>query len=164
MVQMSVIVPFQNAEKYIESCINSLLCQDYSNKDYEIIFIDNNSTDRSAMIVGQYDMIKLLNESSPGSYAARNLGIKSARGNIIAFTDADCLPCEGWLSGLEQVLSTSPVLLVQGGQRFSKKQRDYIFWITMKQRRISLPFPVRKRKFTTAELTIWPFGKLCLMK
>lgn len=93
----SIIVPFLNEEKRIEKCLQALINQDFAKNDFELIFIDNGSDDRSAEIVRQYP-VTLLNESRKDPYIARNRGIEAAKGEYIIFTDADCIAAPDWLS------------------------------------------------------------------
>ena len=95
----SVIVPFLNEEKLIERCLNSLLLQEFDKQDYELIFIDNGSSDRSADIVRRYP-VTLLHEPRRDPYLARNRGIEMARGQFLAFTDSDCIIDHRWLANL----------------------------------------------------------------
>jgi glycosyltransferase involved in cell wall biosynthesis len=118
-MNISIVVPFQNTEQYIEDCIGALLAQNYSQGDYEIIMIDNNSTDRSVEIVRRYSEVRLLSEAKTGSYATRNRGITESRGKIIAFTDSDCTPSSDWLNRIWEVMCNPEVCLVQGRQRFA---------------------------------------------
>jgi glycosyltransferase involved in cell wall biosynthesis len=96
---VSVIVPVYNGEATIERCIESLVDQDYPRQRYEIIVVDNNSTDGTVEIVRRYPVL-LLEERRPGPGAARNRGLAQARGEIIAFTDADCYAEARWLKEL----------------------------------------------------------------
>ncbi len=100
MDYISIVVPFYNTEKFIEECIQGLLAQTYRQEKYEIIMVDNNSTDDSARIVNKYSRIRLFSEVEQGAYAARNRGIREARGSIIAFTDPDCKPAKNWLNAI----------------------------------------------------------------
>ncbi|MDD5255649.1 MAG: glycosyltransferase [Candidatus Omnitrophica bacterium] len=94
----SIIVPVYNKEKSLDACIASLLSQDFPKDDYEIIAIDNGSSDNSPALISRYASIKLLYEKQPGAYAARNAGILNARGSVIVFTDADVEVRSGWLA------------------------------------------------------------------
>ncbi|MEM7199737.1 MAG: glycosyltransferase family 2 protein [Planctomycetota bacterium] len=97
---VSVIVPFYERERYIAACIESLLSQegvDGGRSAYEIVLIDNRSTDSSAAIARSYDGVTVLEEAKQGAYAARNAGIRHARAPILAFTDADCVVAKDWL-------------------------------------------------------------------
>lgn len=91
-VVVSVIVPVFNVEKYIETCIQSILKQTF--KDYEIIFIDDASRDNSLGILErykkEYDNIKVFNnKNNMGVSYARNLGIEKAIGEYLLFIDSD---------------------------------------------------------------------------
>lgn len=97
---VSIIVPVYNDSESLIKCIESLLEQDISN-EYEIIVVDNGSHNfntYSAEINKKYPSVILLQELSPGSYAARNKGLSIAKGKVIAFTDSDCIAHKSWLS------------------------------------------------------------------
>jgi len=111
---ISVIVPVFNSEKYIEQCINALLDQDYPEDRYEIIMVDNNSTDMSINIISRYPRIRLLQEPEQSSYAARNRGIRSAKGEVISFTDPDCRPYPQWLSSIADAISRPGCEIILG--------------------------------------------------
>ncbi len=114
MAGISIIVPFYNAEKYIRGSIESLLSQEFPTDDYEIIFIDNNSTDSSSEIVKRYPRIKLVSESRQSPYSARNTGVKESVGRIVAFTDPDCNAFPDWLAEIERAMADPAVSVVLG--------------------------------------------------
>ncbi len=116
-VRISVVVPFYNASRYLKECLDGLLTQDYPRDDYEIILVDNNSTDESAKIAAGYDGVTLLTQPITGSYAARNRGISAARGDIIATLDPDCRPSSDWLSQVESGIQHQDCLVLLGHQR-----------------------------------------------
>lgn len=118
-IDISVVVPFYNAERFIEGCINALLSQSYPTDRYEIIMVDNNSTDGSAGIAERYSRAKLLLERKQGAYAARNRGIAEAKGAIIAFTDPDCLPAVDWLKNMRAAMLCPDVGIVLGSRQFA---------------------------------------------
>lgn len=118
-IDVSVVVPFYNAGKYIEECVKALLAQNYPSTRYEIIMVDNNSTDGSAEIVRKYPRIKLLSEPKQGSYAARNRGVAASKGTVIAFTDADCVPSPDWLQKILSSLRSPEIGVVQGSRLFA---------------------------------------------
>lgn len=97
---VSVVVPVYNGSRTIVACIESLLGLDYPSDHYEIIVVDNNSTDGTDNIVRQYPVTLLYEREIQTSYAARNTGIQGARGEIVAFTDADCIADRNWLREL----------------------------------------------------------------
>ena len=90
-ISVSIIVPVYNAEKHIKNCINTILKQDF-NKPFEIIIVDDSSTDNTQNQIKQYNIpsIKLFSlTSNRGPSTARNIGIKNARGEYIYLLDAD---------------------------------------------------------------------------
>jgi glycosyltransferase involved in cell wall biosynthesis len=95
--KVSVIVPVKNGAAHIRGLLDSLMQLDYDKDKMEIIVVDGNSTDNTREIVSQYP-VKLLLEERPGLNAARNTGIKNSNGEIIAFTDADCIVPKNWIS------------------------------------------------------------------
>jgi glycosyltransferase involved in cell wall biosynthesis len=118
-VKISVVVPVYNSDTYIESCIKALLSQNYPVDHYEIIMVDNNSNDYSPEIIKRYPDIKYLKRNKQGSYAARNKGILEAKGEIIAFTDADCAPSVDWLRNIEDSLLNPEINVILGSNRFA---------------------------------------------
>ena len=90
-MKVSVIVPVYNTEKYLRKCLDSLVNQDFS--DYEIVIVNDGSTDNSESIikeyVSKYDFIKSFTKENGGLSSARNYGIDKASGNYLAFVDSD---------------------------------------------------------------------------
>ena len=89
---ISIILPTYNSEKYIFECISSVLNQSY--KEFEIIVIDNNSSDKTLNIIRSFksEKIKIFNIKNYGNISiSRNLGIEKSIGNWIAFIDSDDL-------------------------------------------------------------------------
>ena len=88
---LSVIIPIYNAEKYLDKCINSIINQTYSN--LEIILINDGSLDNSLTICRSFKesdrRIKLINQENQGVVAARNTGIRVAKGDYLTFVDSD---------------------------------------------------------------------------
>ena len=103
---ISVIIPVFNDTKRLKSCLSALAKQTYPQELSEIIVVDNNSDENIAEITKQFKQVILTTESKRSSYAARNQGIKVARGELLAFTDSDCLPNPDWLEkGISHLLS-----------------------------------------------------------
>jgi len=96
--QVSVIIPARNEASRIESCLTALTSQD-STAEFEIIVVDNGSTDETSALASAFS-VTVVHEPRVGRAIARNTGIRAARGNILAFTDADCVPCRSWLREL----------------------------------------------------------------
>lgn len=99
MLKLSIVIPVYNAENTLAACLNALLTQDMPLADFEIIVVDDGSTDGSARLASKYD-VKLIRGANQGAPAARNIGVENARGTWVAFTDADCVPSRSWLSSL----------------------------------------------------------------
>lgn len=97
--RVSVIVPVRNAENTIAKCIKALLAQDYPQNKIQIIIADNGSTDRTQEIISSFP-VKMIIEPKAGSYNARNHALQLATGEIIAFTDSDCVAEPDWLKSL----------------------------------------------------------------
>lgn len=91
--KVTIVIPVYNAEKYLRDCIESLLKQTIFLQDMEIILIDDGSTDNSAEIYSEYTQkysnIIAIKQENQGVSAARNLGIKEAKGEYIMFLDSD---------------------------------------------------------------------------
>jgi cellulose synthase/poly-beta-1,6-N-acetylglucosamine synthase-like glycosyltransferase len=94
---VSVIVPVHNGADTIEACVRALLAQDYPADRREIIVVDNNSSDGTADAVRALPVRCVAERGVQSSYAARNAGVAAARGEVLAFTDADCVPAADWL-------------------------------------------------------------------
>jgi glycosyltransferase involved in cell wall biosynthesis len=111
--KVSVIVPVKNGATHIRELLDSLMQVDYDRDMLEIIVVDGNSTDNTREIVSQYP-VKLLLEERPGLNAARNTGIKNSNGEIVAFTDADCILPKNWVSKIVNNFRDSQVACVGG--------------------------------------------------
>jgi glycosyltransferase involved in cell wall biosynthesis len=113
-VLVSVIVPMHNAERTLAACLDGLAAQDHPRADHEILLVDNGSTDASASIARRYPGVTLLTEPKRGAYAARNHGLRQARGEVIAFTDPDCVPDRSWIREIAAALSDPRLELLCG--------------------------------------------------
>lgn len=92
-LKLSIIVPVYNVEKYLERCVNSLLHQDIDKSEYEIIIVNDGSTDRSLEIAEKLkaanENIVLVSQENMGLSVARNTGLEVVRGKYIMFVDSD---------------------------------------------------------------------------
>ena len=91
MKLLSIIIPIYNAEKYMSACIDSILDQTYRN--FELILVNDGSKDDSGSICDNYhkkdDRVKVIHKENGGCSSARNMGLSYAKGELIAFVDAD---------------------------------------------------------------------------
>lgn len=112
---VSVIIPVYNDSERLKLCLQALENQTYSKDLYEVIVVDNASEEDLKSVVNQFSQANYIYESKPGSYAARNKGISVAKGEIIAFTDSDCIPVSEWIEkGVEQLQNTPDCGMVAG--------------------------------------------------
>jgi glycosyltransferase involved in cell wall biosynthesis len=114
MLKVSVVIPVWNKANLLRLCLDHLNQQTYPKDRYEIIVVDNGSDDQISQVRYDYPHIRWFHEDSPSSYAARNRGLRHAMGEIIAFTDADCLPTPTWIENGVQSLQSSDASLVGG--------------------------------------------------
>lgn len=97
---VSIIVPVYNGSRTIDALLTSLLALDYPADRHEILIVDNKSTDDTRERIRRYPVTLLEETEIQSSYAARNRGIEAAKGEILAFTDADCVVEPTWLKRL----------------------------------------------------------------
>ena len=107
-MKFSVLIPVYNTEKYLEECLQSVLNQTY--QDFEIVIVDDGSTDKSALICDRYqeqypDKIKVIHKENQGLISARRVGIANAIGDYCVFVDSDDYIEKDLLSELNRVLS-----------------------------------------------------------
>lgn len=102
---VSVILPVYNDSERLTGCLEALEKQTYHRDLYEIIVVDNNSTENIRTIVSRFNQASYEIEPKVGSYAARNKGISVARGTVFGFTDSDCIPNIDWIEkGVKHVI------------------------------------------------------------
>ena len=108
---VSIIVPAYNAGATLGECIEGCLAQTHA--DCEVIVVDDGSTDITAEVAAQYP-VRYLRQSNGGPAAARNLGANLASGDILAFTDSDCVPAADWIARLLAGFTEDDVVAVGG--------------------------------------------------
>lgn len=113
---ITVIIPVWNGERTIGSALTALQHQIADPKAFEIIVVDNGSTDHTAEIVERYEHVKLISEPLPGSYRARNKAVDLARGSHLLFTDADCVPDPDWIAAALSRITRHPSDCLIGGR------------------------------------------------
>lgn len=117
---VSVVVPVYNDAARLRRCLQALEAQTYSKEAYEVVVVDNASEEDLTQVVEPFGQTRKVFEAKRGSYAARNRGIVCARGEIIAFTDADCIPRDTWLErGVDRLVQQQSCGLVGGRIEFA---------------------------------------------
>lgn len=116
-MRVSIIMPVYNAASTLPQCLVALRSEMVQEKDCEIICVDNCSTDGSAEIVAAFPEATLMHEPRPGAYAARNRGAAIAQGELLVFTDPDCVVEQGWLLAAKEAFRDSTCLVALGVRR-----------------------------------------------
>src|SRR5688572_2788795 len=94
---VSVVVPVRNDAARLRTCVAALRVQSYPSNRYEIIVDDNASHEPVVLEHRELPITRVVRNEGPGSYAARNAGIAASCGDVLAFTDSDCVPAAEWL-------------------------------------------------------------------
>ncbi len=120
---LSIIIPVYNKESYLPECLDSVFCQDIPASDYEVICVDDGSTDRSLSIANQYKVrhgnLRVYSKMNGGVSSARNLGLEHSHGDYVWFIDPDDLIVTNCLGAIRQkCCSESCDLLVVGSYQF----------------------------------------------
>jgi cellulose synthase/poly-beta-1,6-N-acetylglucosamine synthase-like glycosyltransferase len=160
---VSVVIPFHNSEMTLHHCLEGVFTQNF--QPFELILADNNSTDKSALIARQFaakhrGRFSYLVEPKRGPSAARNAGIRSARGEIIAFTDSDCIPDENWLRHISQAFDKPSIGAVAGkiiGSKSANSVEAFHALFTLKggkEEKIYESFSLNAGGFATANFAV----------
>lgn len=120
-MKASVIIPVRNGASTIKECLKAVFAQAFEQK-FEVIVVDDSSTDNTVQIVKEFPKAELLKQKALGPAVARNNGAKKAHGEIIVFTDADCIPKKNWLAEMLKPFNDKSVVGVQGA--YKTRQRE----------------------------------------
>lgn len=119
---VSIIIPAYNEESLIADCLNSLFNQDYQKDRYEIIVVNDGSTDQTKNIVEKYTLkysnLILINKNNGGKASAQNLGLKYVRGKYVLITDSDAIVEKKWISKMVNDLVKYDIVI---GSYYSKE-------------------------------------------
>lgn len=107
LVKVSVIIPTYKSWDLLAKCLEAISVQTYS-EPFEVLVVNNDSDNNIPQHFNKYDNVTFLHESKPGSYVARNTAIRFSKGEILAFTDADCIPQPNWLENGVSLLQNTP--------------------------------------------------------
>ena len=125
-VRISIIIPAYNEARTLPACLDAIAAQDV--RPYEVLVVDNNSTDSTAAVAAQYPFVKVLHEPRQGVVYARNTGFDKARGTIIARIDADVRLPVDWVGRVSNFYAKlgSQKLVFTGGCRFYNLRTGYL--------------------------------------
>jgi glycosyltransferase involved in cell wall biosynthesis len=105
---VSVIVPVYNDARNLRDCLSALREQTYPRERFEVVVVDNASSEDLRPVVAAFPGFRFEREDRPGSYAARNQGIAASKGQILAFSVSDCRPDPVWIEAGVRALTSRP--------------------------------------------------------
>ena len=112
--RISVVIPVYNCEATMGKCLEALIRQKHD--AFEIIIVDDGSTDRTVEICQSHDGVNVIARPRGGPSRGRNIGMETALGEYVAFTDGDCIPDSCWLAELEKAFYGPGIAGVGGDQ------------------------------------------------
>jgi glycosyltransferase involved in cell wall biosynthesis len=115
-MKISIVIPVYNEGSHLAACLDAIAAQ--SKAPFEVIVVDNNSTDNTYEIASKYDFITLLKEPKQGVIHARTTGFDAASGDIIARIDADTILPVDWIESIEEVMSDTSIDAASGLARY----------------------------------------------
>lgn len=126
---VSVIIPAKNEERFIKLCLNSLIQQSYPSDRYELIVVDNCSSDNTEKLALGMG-VKVLKCHANTIGGVRNFGAKSSNGDVLAFIDADCVAKRDWIMTSVNELSTGEATAI-GGDALKRPESRWVerWWI-----------------------------------
>jgi GT2 family glycosyltransferase len=110
--RVSVVVCTYNGGATLDQCLRSLTALDYP--DYEVIVVDDGSTDATRAVVARHPAVRTIHQPNRGLSVARNVGLKAATGEVVAYTDSDCYADPDWLALLVHQLRATGAAAVGG--------------------------------------------------
>ncbi|MFZ2512997.1 MAG: glycosyltransferase family 2 protein [Candidatus Saccharimonadales bacterium] len=127
-VTVSVIIPAYNEEQCLPACLDALAAQTV--KPFEVIVVDNASTDKTAEVAARYPFVTVLREPERGRVFARNAGFRHASGTILGRVDADAIVPEGWVEWISAFYKSSEgtVALTGGAHFYNMRPSGLISW------------------------------------
>lgn len=112
-MKISVVMTAYNEQEYLPKSLKSVFSQDFPKEDYEVIVVDNNSTDKSAEIAKSFGA-RVIPEATQGYVFALERGMKEAKGDIVAATDSDTIVATDWLSQIAKTFEDKNVVAATG--------------------------------------------------
>lgn len=134
MTYLSVIIPTRNRALFVKDALDSILKQTLSTGEFEILIIDNGSTDATAEVVKEFmaksNQISYYFAPEPGLHVGRHVGTREAKGEILVFIDDDVIATPKWLEAIKNTFNNPKVGLV-GGKILPKWEGDIPDWINL---------------------------------
>ncbi len=123
---VSIVIPNLNNAIRLNLCLQQLIHQSYPKDLFEIIVVDNGSTDQSLEIIKKYPVLLIQELESTNPYICRNKGINKSRGSVIALIDSKCTPVTSWIEEGIKMMSQNTSLVAGAFQfEFSSKKTIY---------------------------------------
>lgn len=125
-MKISVIIATYNRMESLRNTLEALVNQDFSKSDFEVLVVDDGSSDNTQQVLAGFKNSGLLDlhffhQQNRGPAAARNLALRQAGAEIIAFTDDDCIPQPGWLTAIAKGFESGEIIGLQGRTYTDKK-------------------------------------------
>jgi glycosyltransferase involved in cell wall biosynthesis len=111
-LRVSLVIPAYNEEHHLKACLDRIASQKV--RPYEVIVVDNASTDQTANIARSYDFVTLITEKRQGVVYARDTGFNAARGDVIGRIDSDTLLPSSWICDVQQIFSDTEFDAISG--------------------------------------------------
>jgi glycosyltransferase involved in cell wall biosynthesis len=131
-MKLSVIIPTRNRAGLLEKTLNSVISQTFPRSDFEVIIVDNGSTDNTKIVAenykGQIKNIFYFYEESPGLHIGRHKGLKESKSDILVYADDDIEAFPAWLEGIWESFQDENVVLV-GGKNLPLWETEPPYWI-----------------------------------
>jgi glycosyltransferase involved in cell wall biosynthesis len=152
---LSVLIDTYNHEKYIEQCVLSAVEQDFPASDYEIVVVDDGSTDRTAEIVERIAArpprpvsVRLVRKKNGGQASAFNVGVRESRGEVVAFLDGDDWFAPGKLTAVMRALEANPQIAAatHGYHRFEEETKEETVCVPGAEKLLTLATPEAARE------------------
>lgn len=114
MIKYSIIIPTYNGSEKLDKCLSHISGLKKTVNDFEVLVIDNGSTDDTLKIAQSYKFVKYIYDSTPGLHVGRHLGAKKSSGEILCYLDDDSFVTKEWLLGIEETFKNPEVILAGG--------------------------------------------------
>ncbi len=112
-VEISIIIPAYNAADTISACVQALQTQTIPRERYEIIVVDDGSTDDTAQRAAAAGA-RVIRQENAGQAKARNTGVSASKGQVLLFTDADCIPLSNWIQNMLYAFNKTDIVGAKG--------------------------------------------------